>query len=86
MITLVAVANLGATALTVTVQRDWIVSLMGDNRGQLAGEQGHLISPLTGREAEVTSHPGLKERQYPSLEQKGIWNQPDLWLNSPETC
>lgn len=41
MITLVAVANLGATELTVTVQRDRIVSLMGDNRGQLAGEQGH---------------------------------------------
>ncbi|KAM5271798.1 ferroportin-like [Ctenodactylus gundi] len=37
VITLAAVANLAGTALTITIQRDWIVSLTGDNRGQLAG-------------------------------------------------
>ncbi|TEA12627.1 hypothetical protein DBR06_SOUSAS15810015, partial [Sousa chinensis] len=30
-------ANLASTALTNTIQKDWIVSLTGDNRGQLAG-------------------------------------------------
>nr|XP_021484539.1 solute carrier family 40 member 1-like [Meriones unguiculatus] len=37
VISLAAVANLAGTALTITIQRDWIVSLTGDNRGQLAG-------------------------------------------------
>ncbi|ELW67597.1 Solute carrier family 40 member 1 [Tupaia chinensis] len=37
VITLAALANLAGTALTITIQRDWIVSLTGDNRGQLAG-------------------------------------------------
>uniref|UniRef100_A0A8D2DCJ3 Solute carrier family 40 member n=1 Tax=Sciurus vulgaris TaxID=55149 RepID=A0A8D2DCJ3_SCIVU len=37
LITLAAVANLAGTALTITIQRDWIVSLTGGNRGQLAG-------------------------------------------------
>ncbi|EHB06508.1 Solute carrier family 40 member 1 [Heterocephalus glaber] len=36
VITLEAVANLAGTALTITIQRDWIVSITGDNRGQLA--------------------------------------------------
>ncbi|XP_069317349.1 ferroportin-like isoform X2 [Eulemur rufifrons] len=34
--TLAALANLAGTALTITVQRDWIVSLTGGNRAQLA--------------------------------------------------
>ncbi|KAM4874037.1 ferroportin-like [Thomomys bottae] len=37
VITLAAMANLAGTALTITIQRDWIVSLTGSNRGQLAG-------------------------------------------------
>ncbi|ELK12580.1 Solute carrier family 40 member 1 [Pteropus alecto] len=37
MITLAALANLASTALTITIERDWFVSLTGDNRGQLAG-------------------------------------------------
>ncbi|XP_066209869.1 solute carrier family 40 member 1-like [Saccopteryx leptura] len=37
VMTLAALANLASTALTITIQRDWIVSLTGDNRGQLAG-------------------------------------------------
>ncbi|XP_039718001.1 solute carrier family 40 member 1-like [Pteropus medius] len=36
VITLAALANLASTALTITIERDWIVSLTGDNRGQLA--------------------------------------------------
>lgn len=35
VITLAAVANLVGTALTITIYRDWIVSLIGDNTGQL---------------------------------------------------
>lgn len=38
VIALAALANLASTALTNTIQKDWIVSLTGDNRGQLAGE------------------------------------------------
>ncbi|XP_055468865.1 solute carrier family 40 member 1-like [Psammomys obesus] len=37
VISLAAVTNLAGTALTITIQRDWIVSLTRDNRGQLAG-------------------------------------------------
>nr|XP_023420031.1 solute carrier family 40 member 1-like [Cavia porcellus] len=37
IIILAAMANLAGTALTITIQRDWIVSITGDNRGQLAG-------------------------------------------------
>nr|XP_012628754.1 solute carrier family 40 member 1-like isoform X3 [Microcebus murinus] len=36
--TLAALANLASTALTITIQRDWIVSLTGGNRAQLAGQ------------------------------------------------
>ncbi|KAF5927761.1 hypothetical protein HPG69_000667 [Diceros bicornis minor] len=41
VITLAALANLPSTALTIIIQRDWIVSFTGDNRGQLAGELCH---------------------------------------------
>lgn len=44
LITLAAVANLAGTALTITIQRDWIVSLTGGNGSQLAGEQSHPTS------------------------------------------
>ncbi|XP_007524021.2 solute carrier family 40 member 1-like [Erinaceus europaeus] len=36
VITLAALANLASTALTIAIQKDWIVSLTGNNRGQLA--------------------------------------------------
>ncbi|KAM5204005.1 LOW QUALITY PROTEIN: ferroportin-like [Hipposideros larvatus] len=42
VITLVALGNLASTALTITIQRDWIVSLTGDGRGQLAGMNAAL--------------------------------------------
>lgn len=53
IILVTVVANLGATALTLTVQRDWIVSLMGDNRGQLAGVQGHPHQSSDGQRSRV---------------------------------
>uniref|UniRef100_A0A8C4YIT8 Solute carrier family 40 member n=1 Tax=Gopherus evgoodei TaxID=1825980 RepID=A0A8C4YIT8_9SAUR len=37
VIILADLANLASTALTITVQKDWIVVITGDNRGQLAG-------------------------------------------------
>ncbi|XP_008565257.1 PREDICTED: solute carrier family 40 member 1-like [Galeopterus variegatus] len=42
VIALAALANLAGTAVTITIQRDWIVSLTGDNRGQLAGMNAAL--------------------------------------------
>ncbi|XP_059113026.1 LOW QUALITY PROTEIN: solute carrier family 40 protein member 1-like [Peromyscus eremicus] len=50
VITLAAGANLAGTALTITIQRDWIVSLTGDNRGQLAG-----MNAAVGRLDQVIS-------------------------------
>ncbi|KAG8443029.1 hypothetical protein GDO86_011735 [Hymenochirus boettgeri] len=37
VIVLADLANLGRTALTITIQKDWIVVITGDNRSQLAG-------------------------------------------------
>uniref|UniRef100_A0A8C0JAU2 Solute carrier family 40 member n=1 Tax=Chelonoidis abingdonii TaxID=106734 RepID=A0A8C0JAU2_CHEAB len=37
VIILADLANLASTALMITVQKDWIVVITGDNRGQLAG-------------------------------------------------
>lgn len=67
VITLAAVANLAGTALTIAIQRDWIVSLTGDSRGQLAGEQCHPHQPSDGQRSRVVSHSGLQERPYHSL-------------------
>ena len=33
LMALAALANLASTALTITIQRDWMVSLTGDKRG-----------------------------------------------------
>lgn len=38
VIVLADVANLASTALTIAIQRDWIVVITGYNRGHLAGE------------------------------------------------
>lgn len=38
VIILADVANLASTALTIAIQRDWIVVITGYNRGHLAGE------------------------------------------------
>uniref|UniRef100_K7FVP5 Solute carrier family 40 member n=1 Tax=Pelodiscus sinensis TaxID=13735 RepID=K7FVP5_PELSI len=37
VIILADLANLASTALTITIQKDWIVVITGENRGQLAG-------------------------------------------------
>lgn len=37
VIVLADVANLASTALTIAIQRDWIVVITGYNRGHLAG-------------------------------------------------
>lgn len=39
VIVLADVANLASTALTIAIQRDWIVVITGYNRGHLAGEK-----------------------------------------------
>ena len=41
VIVLADVANLASTALTIAIQRDWIVVITGYNRGHLAGEGIH---------------------------------------------
>lgn len=49
VIVLADVANLASTALTIAIQRDWIVVITGYNRGHLAGEKIHLWSMYTHR-------------------------------------
>lgn len=49
VIVLADVANLASTALTIAIQRDWIVVITGYNRGHLAGEKTHLWSMYTHR-------------------------------------
>lgn len=48
VIILADVANLASTALTIAIQRDWIVVITGYNRGHLAGEEvyhiGYILS------------------------------------------
>lgn len=39
VIVLADVANLASTALTIAIQRDWIVVITGYNRGHLAGKE-----------------------------------------------
>lgn len=41
VIVLADVANLASTALTIAIQRDWIVVITGYNRGHLAGKEIH---------------------------------------------
>lgn len=50
VIILADVANLASTALTIAIQRDWIVVITGYNRGHLAGEGIHslLMHKLNG--------------------------------------
>lgn len=43
VIVLADVANLASTALTIAIQRDWIVVITGYNRGHLAGEGIHSL-------------------------------------------
>lgn len=44
VIILADVANLASTALTIAIQRDWIVVITGYNRGHLAGEDIHSVN------------------------------------------
>lgn len=46
VIVLADVANLASTALTIAIQRDWIVVITGYNRGHLAGGSILLLSLL----------------------------------------
>lgn len=43
VIVLADVANLASTALTIAIQRDWIVVITGYNRGHLAGKGIHSL-------------------------------------------
>lgn len=43
VIVLADVANLASTALTIAIQRDWIVVITGYNRGHLAGEGSFFV-------------------------------------------
>lgn len=48
VIVLADVANLASTALTIAIQRDWIVVITGYNRGHLAGEDIQSVNEYSG--------------------------------------
>lgn len=53
VIVLADVANLASTALTIAIQRDWIVVITGYNRGHLAGMDITSVSILLICELEI---------------------------------
>lgn len=53
VIVLADVANLASTALTIAIQRDWIVVITGYNRGHLAGMDFTSVSILLICELEI---------------------------------
>ena len=38
VITIANIANLASTAMSITIQRDWVVVVAGDDRSGLAGQ------------------------------------------------
>lgn len=55
VIVLADVANLASTALTIAIQRDWIVVITGYNRGHLAGEGIHSVNAHVGLHSSSAS-------------------------------
>lgn len=51
VIILADIANLASTALTIAIQRDWIVVITGYNRGHLAG-----MTAITVQEYKIESN------------------------------
>jgi len=45
VITIANIANLASTATAITIQRDWIVVVAGEDRSKLAGEM-HCLSNI----------------------------------------
>lgn len=55
VIVLANVANLASTALTIAIQRDWIVVITGYNRGHLAGMAFTSVSVMLICDLEIIS-------------------------------
>lgn len=52
IITIANIANLASTATAITIQRDWIVVVAGENRSRLAGNWESMNPwPSVGRDA-----------------------------------
>lgn len=44
VITIANIANLASTAMSITIQRDWVVVVAGDDRSKLAGQNFKCLS------------------------------------------
>lgn len=77
VIILADVANLASTALTIAIQRDWIVVITGYNRGHLAGKG---IPSLLTHMSWVQSGFGLVLTGPPPLQWKCI----NLCVSDPD--
>lgn len=59
VIVLADVANLASTALTIAIQRDWIVVITGYNRGHLAGKGIWCLCPFLFLKTILWKHANL---------------------------
>lgn len=55
VIVLANIANLASTALTIAIQRDWIVVITGYNRGHLAGTTAISVRVMLKRTNRLLS-------------------------------
>lgn len=44
VITIANIANLASTAMSITIQRDWVVVVAGDDRSKLAGQDSECFT------------------------------------------
>lgn len=58
-------AKLASAARAITSQKDWIVSLTRDDRGQLAGDLGHMGASQSS--VQLRSRPGSVNRSAESV-------------------
>lgn len=55
VISIANIANLASTAMSITIQRDWVVVVAGDNRSNLAGQHlYHICSTSPDRCGNVS--------------------------------
>lgn len=58
IITIANIANLASTATAITIQRDWIVVVAGENRSRLAGNWDVTLSTKGTHESMAVSGMG----------------------------
>lgn len=63
VITIANIANLASTATSITIQRDWVVVVAGQDSSKLAGEERRLWTPAA--DSFITLPPLPPDRSKP---------------------